>query len=251
MNHTKILLDKYFFEPTLLHSFYGYTKTAFEDTNVQDKLFKKEADIITKTVQDLYNDSGKESAELNEFLNKELPKAMPATISNNIKTGLSVLRRQLLEAAYSIFEHFLCHVVRVFIYSFPEILKDIERTVHYRDVVDNKESIFSYIIEKEINRFSYLSLTEKKDYLTKKLKLKDDFWIYEGREMWKDIDKKRQDIVHKEEVPEISEDYLLLALTYFQRIMLGIASTSQVEHGIPFVLGNRQSSTKTKRPPSL
>ena len=44
-----------------------------------------------------------------------------------------------------------------------------------------------------------------------KLTRKEEVWTYEGKEWWKDIDIRRQAIVHKDEVPEITTGYLCSA----------------------------------------
>ena len=54
-------------------------------------------------------------------------------------------------------------------------------------------------------------------------------------DMWKDIDKKRQAIVHKDTIPKISKDYLLRANNCLQRIMFGIAFTSFFKQGVPLI----------------
>jgi hypothetical protein len=185
---------------------------------------------------------------------EELNKELPNIAVGNINKGMSILRRQLLEAAYSIFEKFLCHVLRVFLYTFPQILKDMDKSITYREVVDSKEnnSVFTYIVEKEIEHFGHRSLKEKKDYLAKRLHLNDDtIWNSEGNEMWVDIDKKRQAIVHKEETPDMSDDYLLSAINYFQRAMIKISLLSQVEHGVPFAWAGLHEYIKKQETPKL
>ena len=134
-------------------------------------------------------------------------------------------------------------------------MKDIDKSIAYRQIVDlaDTESVFHYIVEKEIDHFSYRSLQEKKEYFAKRLHISNEknIWVYEGEELWKDIDKKRQEIVHKEEVPEISNNYLLRAITYFQRAMMVISLYAQVEQGIPFTWGTMSTFIKKKEQPKL
>ena len=176
-------------------------------------------------------------------------------VANEIASGLAVLRRQILEAAYSIFEKYLCHVVRVYLHTFPEILMDIDKQIPIRTVVElrHNSSIFDHVVEKEVSNFSRRSLQEKKDYLRKRLKHthQDDIWTYQGEELWKDIDKKRQAIVHEEEIPEIGQDYLLQAINYLQRIMMGIAMNAQVDQGIKFTWALMSDYVKSKDSPTL
>jgi hypothetical protein len=114
-------------------------------------------------------------------------------------------------------------------------------------------SIFDYAVETEVEHFSRRSLQEKKDYLAKYLKQthQEEVWIYEGEELWKDIDQKRQAIVHKEEIPEISHYYLLRASNHLSKIMISIAIFAQVGQGIKFTWGIMSNYIRSKDKPTL
>jgi len=179
---------------------------------------------------------GKEK-EFTDFFEIEIEKK----VTSDIDKGLATLRRQLLETAHSVFEKYLCHVVRVYLHIFPVILFDIDKNVAFRTIAELKDnqSIFDYIVEKEVSHFSRRSLQDKKIYFAKYLKHthQDKVWIYEGEELWRDIDKKRQSIVHEEEIPEITHDYLLRSINHLQGIMMGIAIFAQKDQGVPFSWG--------------
>jgi hypothetical protein len=134
-------------------------------------------------------------------------------------------------------------------------MRNLDKGISFRTVIELKEDakIFDYIVEKEIEHFSRRSIQEKKDYLLKHLKLthQEDTWTYEGQEMWKDIDRKRQAIVHKEEIPEVSHEYLLRAINYLQRIMISISIYAQADQGVPLEWSNMDEFIKKKDKPTL
>ena len=81
--------------------------------------------------------------------------------------------------------------------------------------------------------------------------LRHQVWQYEGKELWKDIDRKRQAIVHQEEVPEISPEGLLEAISYFHRAMMILAMSAQVDQGIQFSWWGMSDYVKSKDQPTL
>jgi hypothetical protein len=100
----------------------------------------------------------------------------------------------------------------------------------------DNSSIFDFAVEREIESFTRQSLEKKKHYLVNRLKLtrQDEVWTLEGREWWKEIDEKRNLIVHEEAVPEISSEYLLNAIYYVHRLMVSTAVFAQAEQGVRF-----------------
>ncbi len=246
-----INLDRYLPELLNLYSFYRYSEEAFADPELTEKIKKSEFQSMYVTVAPFLFDSPVPERELPGRINK----VVREKVEKEIENGLVTLRRQLLEAAFSIFERFLCHLLRVYFQNFPDILKTFDKNISFRTVIEIKENeaIFAYIIEKEVSDFSRRSLQEKKDYLQKHLKMthQDEIWIYEGEELWKDIDRKRQAIVHHEESPDISHQYLLHAISYFQRIMLSTAMYAQADQGVTYNWASMENYTKRKTPPSL
>ena len=184
-----------------------------------------------------------------------MPGEVVKRVTDDISKGLPLLRRQLLETSYSIFERFLCHVLRVYLHTFREVLKESNPSFTFRDIADSpdSESIFGVIVEREIDKFRWLSLKDKKRYMGKRLHIYDweNIWIHEGGALWEDIDKKRKAIVHDEGVPDISFNYLLTVINYFQRIFLLVATYGQVFQGIPFEPEAMSSICKKKTPPTL
>lgn len=246
----KINLQRYIYELNHIHSFYIYSESAFKNKIIRQKILEQEYKNMFKTALSFLKDK-----EGTAELIKQHEINIRNQVERNISKGLEILRRQLLEAAYSIFENFLCNVVRVYLYTFPKILKNTKKEVSFRTIVDLREnnSIFDHIVEKEIDCFSRLSMQEKKKYLEKNLKLtkQNELWKYEGMELWKDIDEKRQAIVHKEETPNISEEYLLSAIFYWHRLMIGIAIYAKIDQGINFEWENYSEFIPGKDNPTL
>jgi len=246
----KIYLQKYVYELSSIHSFYIYSKYAFENDNLRQEIIVEENQNMFNTALSFVKDEEKTAK-----LIKQSEENIKDQVERKIGKGLEILRRQLLEASYSIAEKVLCHVVRVYLYTFPQILKNTKKEVPFWTIVDLKEndSIFDYIVEKEIKYFSRFSLQEKKKYLEKNLKLtkQNELWEYEDMELWKDIDKKRQAIVHKEETPNISEEYLSSAIFYWNRLMMGIAIYAKIDQGINFEWENFSEFIPGKDNPTL
>lgn len=79
----------------------------------------------------------------------------------------------------------------------------------------------------------------------------EKIWVSDGDELWKDIDKKRQAIVHEEDTLEVNPEYLHRAINHFQKIILGIALNAQVDQGIKFKWGLASGFMKSKEKPTL
>ena len=144
----KINLQKYVYELSSIYSFYIYSKYAFENDNLRQKIIVEENKNMFNTALSFVKDEEKTAR-----LIKQSEKNIRDQVERNIGKGLEILRRQLLEASYSIVEKFLCHLVRVYLYTFPQILKNTKKEVSFRTIVDLKEndSIFDHIVEREIN----------------------------------------------------------------------------------------------------
>ena len=140
-------------------------------------------------------------------------------VDKNINKGIDFLRQQILVSAFSIFENFLGHVVKIYLNIFPKMLKKSKNRLNARDIVELKDnnSIFQYILEKETIYFDGLSLKDKKKYLGKKLKFAeyDDLWELNEKELWIEINDKRNLIVHSDETIELSEEQFASYLFYF------------------------------------
>jgi hypothetical protein len=192
-----INLDRYVPELSAMYSFYRYSEAALKDEDLRKQITEQEFKTLFTTAQPFLKFDPDNRKKVEAIFEQEIRKK----VSNEIESGLAVLRRQILEASHSIFEKFLCHVVRVYLHTFPEILMDIDKQVSFRTIVEIRDnaSIFDHIVEKEVDHFSRRSLQEKKDYLMKHLKhtRQETVWSAENEELWKDIDKKRQAIVHK------------------------------------------------------
>ena len=232
-----IQLDRYLPELSAMYSFYRYSELAFRDQGLRKDILQHEFSNLYQAALPYVKENAEKPGDWQKLFAREIEKK----VQKEIAGGLIVLRRQILEASHSIFEKYLCHVVRVYFHNFPEILMDIEKNVPFRVIAELKDnsSIFDYAVEREVDHFSRRSLQEKKDYLAKHLKhtRQDEVWLYDGEDLWKDIDQKRQAIVHKEETPEISHEYLLRAITCLQRIMMAIAIFAQTDQGVKFTWG--------------
>jgi len=223
-------LKKYLFQVNSLMVFYGYCKDAFKDKNIIVKL--KEQDI--KSMWNTVKTFGIEEQVYDNYVKSHIESNTDKTINQ----GIDILRQQILVSAFSIFNNFLCHLVEVLLNRFPKILKLSENKVKVEDIANLKDynSIFQFIIKKEIRYFYGLSLKDKKNYLRKKTVFgeQSDFWKLDGKELWKDINEKRIMIVHPSELIELSEEQLSLYLYYFERIIFGMILYAKKITGINF-----------------
>jgi hypothetical protein len=243
-----INLDRYIPELSALYSFYRYSEVAFKDDGIREKIKEQEFETLFATAKP-YLKVDPETAKVS------FQRAIHEKVTKEIEGGLPILRRQILEASHSIFEKFLCHVVRVYLHTFPEILMDIDKEVSFRTIVEIRDNaaIFDHVVEKEVDHFSRRNWQQKKDYLRKRLKQTQQelVWTGKGDELWKDIDKKRQAIVHQEEIPEISLEYLLQAIYHLQGIMIRMAIVAQGDQGIKYSWAELSDNTVSKETPTL
>lgn len=249
MPHDKLFLDKYLPVLSVFYNFYRYAEGTLGHEEIVKKIQKSE-------VERFFNmDWKKYVAEPHhELFKKSVDEDVRHKVAEDIETGLTTLRQQLLVACFSILENFLAHVVRVYLHIFPQLLKSVEKSVEFRTIVDLRDdiNIFDYIVEKEVETFSRKSLESKIQYLRNRLYITDEtIWIDEGDEMWPDIDRKRNSIVHAEELPDISIEFLLRTINYCQRAMMIICLHAQSVQGVPFVWAPMQNYVKKKEPPTL
>ena len=92
----KINLQKYVDELSSIHSFYIYSKDAFENDNLRQEIIEKEYINMFNTALSFIKD-GEEAAKLIKQSEKNIRDQVERKTSN----GLEVLRQQLLEASYS------------------------------------------------------------------------------------------------------------------------------------------------------
>ena len=148
----------------------------------------------------------------------------------------------------------MCHVVRVYLHTFPEILKDIDKNLKFREVVELRkdDQIFGHIVEIEVKAFGFKKFEDKIKYFDKHLFISDEsIWIDEGQELWKEIDETRHAIIHDDQLPEVSYEFLLKTVNYVQRAMLAICVTAQSRQGVPFKWASFSEFIKKRSPPKL
>jgi len=229
MNKNKLI--KYLFQITTLMSFYNYCKYALENKNIISKI--KEQDINS-----MWNIA--KTFEVKEQVFESYVKSqIESNTDKTLNEGIDILRQQILVSAFSIFNNFLCHLVEILLNKFPKILKLSENKVKVKDIAKLKDYdlIFKFIINKEIRCFDGLSLKDKKKYLTKKTEFGElsDLWELDGKELWKEINDKRNMIVHASELIELSEEQLSLYIYYFTRIIFGMLLYAKKITGIDFI----------------
>lgn len=234
-----------------MYSFYDYCEFAFRKAALRDELCNKHYD-------DLYDMSleflDHEKADETEY-KKVFKRQMVDQVHSNIGDGLVILRQQLLESAFSVFERFLSHVVEVYLHVFPIILKGLDKTIAYRKIVEPQggKAALDVLVDEEIRGFGFRSLQEKRDYMRKHLKLTnmDSNWRHDGEEFWKEIDRVRREVVHGEPPPDVPIDFLLRAFTALEKIMFSTAVFAQVDQGVPYEWSGFEKRTARREKPAL
>lgn len=224
-------LIKYLFLINELSIFYNYCKYAFDNKNIRSKIKEQDVNSMWNTAKTLRIE---EQVFVSYFKNH-----IESNTDKTINEGIDILRQQILVSVFSIFNNFLCHLVEILLNNFPKILKISKNKVNIKDIADSKDydSMLQFIINKEIRCFDGLSLEDKKKYLTKKIKFgkQNDLWKLDGKELWKEINDKRNMIVHSSELIELSEEQLSLYLFYFTRIIFGMLLYAKKLIGIDFI----------------
>jgi hypothetical protein len=246
-----IQLQKYLNEISSTQSFYSYVEYMFQNDAIRAEIEEEEFSVMFETLKEFV------TGTIDPIGNtaSELQRLTRMTVHNSILSGMATLRRQILEFCHSTLEKYLCHVVRVYLHTFPEIMMDIDKKVSFREIVELKDnsSIFSHAVEQEISSFSRLSLEKKKKYLSDRLKLTEqtEAWTLEKEELWKEIDKRRHAIVHEDSPVEVSKDFLMKSMHYIRRLMVAIAIHAQVDQGVKFEFPTMSDYTVSKDRPHL
>jgi len=246
-----INLEKYFFQINTLSKFYSYYKIMYKNEHIRNEI--KEQDLknmynTAKSIKSLKIDS---QDFIRNFRNNIELKA-----DKDINKSIDFLRQQILVSTFSIFGNFLVHVVKVYLNIFPKMLKKAENNrIKARDIAELKDInlISQYILEKEIIYFDRLSLKDKKTYLGKKLKFTeyDDLWKLNDKELWIEINDKRNLIVHSDEIIELSEEQFASYLFYFERIIFGIALYAKYYQSVDFIFAKYNEKIPSKERSTL
>lgn len=246
----KINLEKYIYRIFSLSAFYRYSKDLFENEGIRNEIKKQGMDNMLSTANSFKSLKIDAQTFINSFKGK-----IEENIEKNIDNSIKILRQQIIVSSHTIFENFLCNVVRAYLNVFPIILKEKNKSISFRDIIDlkNNSSILNFIIEKEVNDFSWLSLQEKKAYLSDRLKIPNqkELWEIDQEDLFIEIDKKRHSIVHDDNPVEITEEELYKYLYYFQRIIFGLSVTAKIYQGVDFIWENISEQFPGKEKPTL
>jgi len=262
MSNGIIKLDTYVGELSAISLFYEYSETALKHQDVLKKVFLARTMKMAETLEAFKKNEETQLGEAAQIIVKGVANVFPKELAK----GFSILRQQLLVAVHSLFEQYLCHVIKIYFYKFPQLLKCIksndnkDASLSYKDIVDRRDGseVLEFIVEKELKRFSFAGLDKIIRFMKKQMRIEvsslvvdRNVWVWKGKESWKDIDKRRHDIVHKEAKPNISKKYLEDVVSYIQRTMSVIAYVSQAEKGIPFEFPILAEQIKIRETPQL
>ena len=115
-----------------MYSFYRYSEVVFQDNGVRERIKEQEFHSLLATALPYLTVDPERPQGPQDFFKEKIHEK----VANDIDSGLAVLRRQILEGTHSIFEKYLCHVVRVYLHTFPELLMDIDKQVPFRTVAE-------------------------------------------------------------------------------------------------------------------
>ncbi len=232
----KINPEKYLYQINMLSTFYSYYKTIYKNEYIRNEI--KEQDL-----KNMYNTAKSfESLKIDaQNFVSNFRSNIELNVDKNINKGIDFLRQQILVSAFSIFENYLGHVAKIYLNNFPEMLKKSKNKINARDIVELRDDAISqYILEKEIIYFDGLGLKDKKKYLSKILTYDtyNDLWKLNEKELWIEINEKRNMIVHSDEIVELSEEQFASYLFYFERIMFGVAIYAKYYQDVDSIFAN-------------
>jgi hypothetical protein len=177
-----------------------------------------------------------------EYLNSDAEKIK--LINNTkkaLKFSLNAIRNQAVVMSHSFIELVMGKVVRMILTKHINILKRIycnkeNFSFNIIDIIDNRKSVINFLIEKEVNRFLYLSLDKKLSFFKKYFDM--DLLNWTNRPYgtdFKEIDKLRHDIVHLNKNVYISDskfDSINFYLGHFSEYLL---QTSKKKYEIDII----------------
>ncbi|GAI21909.1 unnamed protein product, partial [marine sediment metagenome] len=131
----KINLEKYLYQLLDLSTFYQYSRTLYEDANLINVIKKKQYESLKKTVIS----TEKLNVDNQTFEDIYRPK-LEDNVDNRIKNGIKILRQQIIVSSHTVFENYLCNVVRVYLNVFPEVLKNRDKSIKFREIVNLKDN---------------------------------------------------------------------------------------------------------------
>ncbi len=241
-----INLEKYLFQINSLNSFHNYCKTVFKNEQVKNKIKEQEVENMYNAAKSLKSFKFDSQDFLSKFISN-----IEINVDENINKGINILRQQILVSVFSIFENYLGHVAQIYLNVFPKMLKKSKNKISVIDIAGLKDNnaIFQCILEKEIIYFDNLSLKDKKKYLSKKLTYDtyNDLWKLDEKELWIEINEKRNLIVHSDEIVELSEEQFASYIFYFERIMFGIAIYAKYYQGVNIIFAKLNDQIPGKR----
>ena len=216
-----INLEKYLFQINRLNTFNKYCKDIFKNEQIKNEIKEQEIENMYNTAKSFKSFKIDSQDILSKFKSE-----IEIKVDEDINKGINILRQQILVSAFSIFENYLSHVAKIYLNIFPKMLKKSKNKINTREIAELKDNaIFQYILKKEIIYFDRLGLKDKKEYLSKILTYDtyNDLWKLDEKELWIEINEKRNLIVHSDEIVELSEEQFASYLFYFERIMFGKA----------------------------
>jgi len=228
-----INLEKYLFQINRLNTFNKYCKDIFKNEQIKNEIKEQEIENMYNTAKSFKSFKIDSQDILSKFKSE-----IEIKVDEDINKGINILRQQILVSAFSIFENYLSHVVKIYLNIFPKMLKKSKNKINTREIAELKDNaIFQYILKKEIIYFDRLGLKDKKEYLSKILTYDtyNDLWKLDEKELWIEINEKRNLIVHSDEIVELSEEQFASYLFYFERIMFGIAIYAKYYQGVNII----------------
>ena len=199
------------------------------------ELYSHKDNIKKMLVADLKKDASRIEEEIFDERFKEKLLQIAQSKVEGIAHGLWVFRAQMIVAQYSLFERFLCHVVRVYLSHKPECINRERIRVDYCEFKKRGKSgeIVDYLVNQSVDAFMELKYPRKREYLSKKLHLKTDTWKIDDNDGWEKINRLRNDIVHKKVMPLINDKIINEMGDYLLKIFRSVASQLEANQKIP------------------
>lgn len=227
-------------------SFYEIGEFALKDRRLMKKYIsqKREEELLRIKTHDNLPEADKWlNEESREFILSKKGEAYTKRLAKkSAKFSINALRAQTIVMMHSHIEIVMCEIVSMILEKNEDILKRIYESkdsfpFDISDLLDNKKSILKMLIDKESNRFSFLSMEKKARYYKKYFNMDILNWSdfpHFSTDLLK-IDKLRHDIIHSNKDIKVSRGDIYSTAFYLGHFGDYLLKTAKAKHDIDII----------------
>lgn len=150
----------------------------------------------------------------------EIQTGIAKQAQEKITFSLNALKKQTVVMFHSYIEIIMSLLTNMILEKDTIILKriylDKGRNIPFNvgDLIDNKDDIISMLVEREVRRFEYMKMENKKDYFQKYFEIQFKWTDQDFGTDIMEIDSLRHDIVHSNKKITVPDDKMLRIFNY-------------------------------------